>query len=84
MLLWFQYLVMKSIGEAGQFGGKRSLIMKRRMRQATTIIVLNFILIDIPCYFDKSSIRQIQLLRHFQLRDRGSFVPVFNVNVHES
>ena len=39
--------------EAGQFGGKRSLIMKRRMRQATTIIVLNFILIDIPCHFDK-------------------------------
>ena len=31
----------------GQFGGERSLIMKRRMRQATTIIVLNIILIDI-------------------------------------
>ena len=35
--------------EIGQFCGNRSLIKNRRMRQATTIIVFNFIIRDIPC-----------------------------------
>ena len=37
------------IFEIGQFCGNRSLIKNRRMRQATTIIVFNFIIRDIPC-----------------------------------
>ena len=36
--------------EFGQFCGNRSLIKKRRMSQATIIILLDFIFRDIPCY----------------------------------